>query len=96
VLQLSEVLYGSEGLYRHQKSAALSSGSSCESRKHDPWLLLRFPKSFAEADRSSRGAARTQDTSTELSCCCDGSCGLIDDVRGTQRRQFAQLHSMIR
>jgi hypothetical protein len=84
VLQLSEVLYGSEGLYRHQKSAAESSSSGCENRKHDPWVLLRFPRSFAEADRSSRGIARAQDTSAELSCCCDGSCGLIDDIQGTK------------
>jgi hypothetical protein len=84
VLQLSEVLYGSEGLYSHQKSAAKSSSSACENRKHDPWVLLRFPRSFAEADRSSRGDARLQDTTTELTCCCDGSCGLIDDIQGTK------------
>ena len=77
ILPLSEALYGSAQPPIRAKQPEHPSPS--------PWLLLRFPRSHAMADRAANFAQSKRSDVSEVTCCSDPGCSMLQDIAGVIR-----------
>ena len=84
MLPLADVLYNPAAQRSDLSSQQISDTVQLVDRTGPVWLLLRFPTHHAAADRALRGdhAGFVHSQASELTCFCDGRCGLPSDVQG--------------